>query len=279
MHSTQQERTDRRDVVALLPAAGSGQRIAPLPCSKELFPIGFGADAQGRPRAKTACEYLLEKFERAGVESAFVVLRHGKWDIPAYFAAAPRALQLGYVVVGDTLGPPDTIDHAHSFVRGKRIVFGFPDILFGPVDVFDRLLARLEAGGADLALGLYEAHDPRAMDMVECDAHGFVRDIQLKPQVSAQRLAWLCAAWLPSFSDFLHDFMARQRGASTRAGFGAIDASGDLPMGAVIKAAVDAGLRVAGVPFAGERYVDIGTPHALASAAAELRAPRAEPAE
>jgi dTDP-glucose pyrophosphorylase len=262
--------------MALVPAAGSGQRIAPLPCSKELFPIGFSVDAQGQPRVKVVSQYLLEKFERAGVSTAIVALRKGKWDIPAYFAQEERALALSYLVVGDTLGPPDTLDHAYPFVRDKRVILGFPDILFGPPDVFDRLLTRLEAGDADLALGLYEAHDPSAMDPVECDARGFVRAVHLKPRQSELRLAWLCAAWMPSFTEYMHGFVADERAAAQRgesARFAGLDARGDMPMGLVIKAAVEAGLRVASVAFPGERYIDVGTPDDLAKAAAELRAP------
>ena len=51
-------------VVGLVPAAGSGKRIAPLPCSKELFPIGFQrSEGNSEPRAKVVSHYLLEKFE------------------------------------------------------------------------------------------------------------------------------------------------------------------------------------------------------------------------
>jgi dTDP-glucose pyrophosphorylase len=262
-------------VIALVPAAGSGQRIAPLPCSKELFPIGFENDGQGRPRPKVVSQYLLDKFEHAGVGTAIIAVRKGKWDIPAYFAEDPRTLALSYVVVGDTLGPPDTLDHVYPFVRNRRVAFGFPDILFGPIDVFDRLLGRLEAGDADIALGLYEAHDPSAMDLVDCDPSGFVRAMHLKQPVAELRLAWLCAAWLPSFSDYMHGFVAAERAAAAAgaARFAGLDARGDMPMGLVIKTAVEAGLRVAGVPFVGERYLDVGTPESLARAAAELRAP------
>lgn len=269
------ERADRQDVIALVPAAGSGQRIAPLPCSKELFPIGFERDERGQPRPKVVSEYLLDKFERAGVPTAIVAVRKGKWDIPAFFAEAPRALALGYAVVGDTLGPPDTLDHVYPFVRGRRVVFGFPDILFGPIDVFDRLLERLDAGDADIALGLYDAHDPSEMDLVDCDAHGVVRAMHLKRPVAGLHLAWLCAAWRPSFSDHMHAFVGAERAAAARGAgrFAGLDARGDMPMGLVIKAAVEAGLRVAGVPFPGERYLDVGTPESLARAAAELRAP------
>ncbi len=61
-------------------------RITPLPCSKELYPIGFrrsGKDNGLSPKA--VCHYLLEKMHLAGITKAYIVLRNGKWDIPTYF--------------------------------------------------------------------------------------------------------------------------------------------------------------------------------------------------
>jgi glucose-1-phosphate thymidylyltransferase len=71
------------EVVGLVPAAGQGKRIAPLPLSKELFPIGFQViDGEKTPQPKVVSHYLLEKFRYAGITKAFIVIREGKWDIP-----------------------------------------------------------------------------------------------------------------------------------------------------------------------------------------------------
>ena len=45
-----------------------------------------------------------------------------------------------------------------------------------------------------------------------------------------------------------------------------IDPQGDLPVGAVIQAAIRKGLRVDGVTFPTGTYIDIGTPGDLAKA-------------
>jgi hypothetical protein len=45
-----------------------------------------------------------------------------------------------------------------------------------------------------------------------------------------------------------------------------IDPQGDLPFGAVLRAAVQAKLKVEGVIFPTGRYLDIGTPEALSAA-------------
>jgi dTDP-glucose pyrophosphorylase len=260
----------RPGVVALVPAAGSAKRIAPLPCSKELFPIGFQRDgAAAEPRAKVVSHYLIDKFRIAGITSAFFVLRNGKWDIPTYYGDGEMVgIDLAYVVVGETRGPPDTLDRAYSFVRNRTVAFGFPDMLFGPDDVFDRLLRQLEERNADVILGLYPAHDPRLMDMVDISDEGVVRSIVLKPQQTDLRYAWICAVWASTFTEHMHVFVANERKTADggRMAYEGVDPQGDLPFGMVIKAALHSGLRVSGVTFPEENYIDIGTPADLVRA-------------
>ncbi len=73
-----------RDVIGLLPARGEARRLAPLPCSKELYLVGFRSVDEGRSlRPKVACHYLLEKMRAAEITRAYIVLCDGNWDIPA----------------------------------------------------------------------------------------------------------------------------------------------------------------------------------------------------
>ena len=92
-------------VVGLVPAAGRAKRIAPLPCSKEIFPVGFRRDAQGDVRPRVASHDLFAKFARAGASRAYVILREGKWDIPAYFVDGRIVgLDLAYIVIAESIG-------------------------------------------------------------------------------------------------------------------------------------------------------------------------------
>src|SRR5437764_12541991 len=77
-------------LVGLIPAAGRAERLGPLPCSKELLPIGFRETPRG-PAPKVAGHYLLERFRAAGVRRAFLVLHESKWDIPRYFGTGEIA--------------------------------------------------------------------------------------------------------------------------------------------------------------------------------------------
>jgi glucose-1-phosphate thymidylyltransferase len=256
-------------VVGLVPAAGRAKRIAPLPCSKEIFPIGFRRDDEGRIRPRVASHDLFAKFVRAGATRGYVILREGKWDIPGYFGDGRLVgLDLAYIVIGESIGPPDTLDRAYPFVSNDVVVFGFPDILFGPEDVFERLLGKLRDAEADVVLGLYPTADTIAMDMVGIDDQGLVHSIQLKPQSTALRHAWVCAVWSPVFTEFMHRFVQQERAkhAADQAAYRDIDPQGDLPFGAVMKGALDAGLRMCGVVFSDGTYRDIGVPDNLVEA-------------
>ncbi len=73
------------EVVGLLPASGQATFIIPLPCSKELYPVSLQRiDEDGDLRPKAVCIYLLERMRLAGITKAYIILRNGKWDIPAY---------------------------------------------------------------------------------------------------------------------------------------------------------------------------------------------------
>ena len=254
------------DIVGLIPAAGRGKRIAPLPCSKELYPIGFRPDEHGDLRPEVASAHLLDKFRHAGIDRTFIILRDGKWDIPAYYGdGRALGLNLAYVVIDGSIGPPDTLDRAYPFIANQTIVFGFPDILFGPDDVFVRLLEELRRTGSDIVLGCFPGDDVRQLDMLDIDERGRIRSIDLKPQSSSLRFTWVCAVWLPAFTRFMHDHVERERArhAQNALAFQGIDPQGDLPVGAVIRAAIEQGLSVHGLTFPDQRFIDIGTPENL----------------
>jgi len=260
-----------RDVLALIPAGGRGSRIAPIPGSKELFPIGFTDVDSDEPKVRVISQYLFERLVAGGVGQGIVVLRQGKWDIPAYYGeGAPAGMRLSYVVVGETLGPPDTIDRAYAFARHSVVAFGFPDILLGPPDVYDQLLCRMDVGDVDVVLGLHDVVERSASDMVEVDQDNRVRGIYLKDVTSTLPQCWACAVWGPSFTEFMHASVREHRDR-TADSFASIDAGGDLPMGLILKQAVEAGLNIAGVRFKGEHWIDVGSPRDLLRVAGELR--------
>lgn len=257
-----------RDVIGLLPAGGHATRISPLPCSKELFPIGFRTvgDAKTK-RPKVVCHYLLEKMRLAGIHKAYAILRPGKWDIPAYLGDGSLLdMHLGYLVTGLPYGVPYTLDQAYPFVQHSLVALGFPDILFGPDDAFVRLLARQAASHADVVIGVLPFENPQKGGMVEFDATGRVSAIIEKPKHSALRYSWCIAVWTPVFTHFMHHHIAEVLQQQQAEAAIATQLSFEIPMGDVIHAAIAHGLQVEAEILPGDGYLDIGTPDDLTRA-------------
>ena len=259
-----------QEVIGLLPAAGQARRIAPLPVSKELYPIGFrfvGENHSLRPKA--VCHYLLEKMRLAGITKAYIILRSGKWDIPAYLGdGAILTMNLGYLIMGLPFGVPYTLDQAYPFVQKAVVALGFPDILFQPDDVFVQLLARLRANKADVVLGLFPTDQSQKAGMVDFDAGGRVYLVIEKPSQTDLRYMWGVAVWTPVLTQFMHEYLATIEADRWHSDAGNHPKKQrELPLGDVIQAAIDRGLRVEAEVFTdGEYLLDIGTPEDLVRA-------------
>ena len=258
-----------REVVGLVPAGGKAERIAPLPCSKELLPLGFQLmEGSSQPRPKVVCHYLFEKFRLAGIAKTFIVLRKGKWDIPAYFGHGEFVnMHLGYLIMGESFGPPFTLDQAYPFVHDKLVAFGFPDIMISSGNVFGPLLEQQATTQADMVLAVFPAHNSQLMDMVEIDEHGKIYAMFLKPDKTDLQLCWLGGVWTPVFTQFMHEYLQdyRRENDSQISKAGKLEGE-DLTVGAVIQAAIQKGLQVYGVVFPEGKYIDIGTSENLVKA-------------
>lgn len=245
-------------LVGLIPAAGRAERLGPLPCSKELLPVGFRDTPRG-PAPKVASHYLLERFRAAGIRRAYLVLHESKWDVARYLGSGELAdVALAYLSIPGSRSVPETLDRAYPFVEGALVALGFPDILFEPADAYARLLERQAATGADLVLGLFPTERCQTTDMVDCGPDGRVRRIEVRPASTSLRFNWLIAVWTPVFTRHLHQAVRAAAGGD-----------GEFQIGAVVRSAVEAGMRVEGVEFPEGRFRDIGTPGDLAAAMRE----------
>lgn len=269
---TSRNQDKAQEVIGLLPAAGQATRISPLPGSKELYPIGFRSVDGGRSlRPKVVCHYLLERMRLAGITKAYIVLRSGKWDIPAYLGDGVMLdMSLGYLIMGLPFGVPYTLDQAYPFVQETLVALGFPDILFWPNDAFTKLLARQAARKVDVVLGLFPTDQPHKAGMVDFDAIGRVHLIVEKPLQTSLRYMWGLAVWTPVFTHFMHQYLAAKLQpanviAADRlySGHNPIQLQQDLPIGDVLQAAIDSGLQIEAEVFPDGAYLDIGTPEDL----------------
>jgi len=263
----------RAEIVGLIPAAGRASRLAPLPCSKELVPIGFQTAAEGAERRpKPVSQYLLDRMKRAGARKVFFVARAGKWDIADYYGDGSRlGLHLAYLHVGAPWGPPFSVAQAVPFIGDATVVFGFPDILVDPVDSFSPLIHRLDETGTDVVLGLFDCRGHEPGDVIQRDGNGRVTGLQTKeerPVRPDRYVCWMFAAWRGSFSRFLATECAQLAvQAEAMAQAAPAGPAPEWPVGAIIAAAIRAGLHVDSVFFPEGRFLDVGTPDGITAAA------------
>lgn len=267
-----------REVIGLVPAAGQAGRLGALPCSKEIFPLGFRADAEGTERPYPVCGHLLESFARADVARAFILLRRGKWDIPALLGdGSSYGIPIAYLAFEPTANVPETLDRAFPFVSEATVALGFPDIVIEPADAYRPLLRRLRQTGAEVVLGLFPTDQSWKTDMVELDDRDRrpgrapaqrVRRIVIKQAESSLRFTWSIAVWGPAFSRYLHEFVDDGRAAAEEE----VHVE-ETYIGDVIQAAIVDGMAVIGECFEDGSFLDVGTPQDLRRAVARF-APR-----
>jgi glucose-1-phosphate thymidylyltransferase len=245
------------DVIGLIPAAGYSRRISPLPCSKEIYPVGFFRNSSGDDRPKAVCLYLIESMRQAGITKIVIVIRKGKFDIPAYLGDGRHfGVDLVYRVMEDSPSPSHALDHAYPFVKNTTVAFGFPDIIFHAPGAFARLLSGYWENRADVALGVFRIKKASNDDRVVLDRKGWVKKFEVSASGARDPHTWTIAVWGPRFTQFVHDFL---QGESDCGKF-------ELTMGHILEPAFRNGLRLWGILFSKGSYLDIGTPESLAQA-------------
>jgi len=260
------------EIVGLIPAGGKGTRVAPLPCSKELYPVGFhDAHEVLGFRPKVISHYLLEKMRLAGITRAYIVLRKGKWDIPSYFGDGKIFdMHLAYLMMDLPFGVPYTLDQAFPFVQDKLVALGFPDVLLQPQDSFIWLLKKQRESDSDVVLGLYPTDQPHKMDVVDLKKDGGIKKISVKPSNFSEAksmYAWQTAVWTPVFTEYLHAFVAEhKKKISSSSSIKTKEDKQELFLGEVFQAAMKNEFNINSVVFSKGNCLDVGTSEDLAKA-------------
>jgi glucose-1-phosphate thymidylyltransferase len=246
--------------VGLIPAAGLATRLGALPCSKEILPLPQpGSDKTNRIRVVADC--LLDAYKSAGIEDVYFIIRKGKWDIPAFYGDGyPLGLNITYLMMRHPFGTPFTLDQAFPFIKDKRIALGFPDIQFSPGNVYQQILSKQTKTNADVVLGLFPPDNPSKFDMVDFSPSGQVKRIDIKPTKTNLEYGWICAVWTPTFTAFMHDYLANALNKNKP------ESSTEIYVGTVMQAALNEGIAIATEVFPNGRAIDIGTPGDLAKA-------------
>src|SRR5512140_3668828 len=144
-------------MIGIIPAAGAGQRIQPLGCSKELLPVGSRAIG-GVERPKAVAEYLVERMIAAGADQICMVISAEKTDIVKYFAEREYAAEIFYVVQQKPLGLCDALFRAEPFARhAGQVMIGLPDTIWFPENAYLKALDNNR--GADVNLVCFPVLD------------------------------------------------------------------------------------------------------------------------
>ena len=242
-------------MIGIIPAAGAGQRIQPLGCSKELLPVGARV-LDGCERPKAVSEYLVERMIAAGAEQICMVISAEKADIVKYYAERNYTAEIFYVVQRKPQGLCDALFRAEPFARRhEQVLIGLPDTIWFPENAY---LPALDLEQTDVNLVLFPVNDPTAFDAVSCDDLGFVREVQVKKKDAASHWVWgAVTARGESFHRLKLLWESRHRG--------------DEYLGDLLNAFIAAGNVVKG-RHCGEVYMDVGTMEGYRNAQDYLRA-------
>jgi dTDP-glucose pyrophosphorylase len=235
---------------AIVPAAGVGQRIQPIACSKELLPVGHRFEGAIK-RPKAVSEYLFERLVTAGATHICVVISPDKTDMMQYYGERFLDVPICYVVQKAPRGLCDAIFKAVPLVpAADDVLFGLPDTIWFPHDAL-RMLPRDAS-----SLLLFPVPHPCHFDAVLTAEDGAVVEVEVK--VPAPRTQWVWGAGRLAGADFqaLHALW-RQRQCQ------------DEYLGTLFNAYLERGGRLRGVR-AGETYLDVGTYDGFRAAAVIL---------
>jgi glucose-1-phosphate thymidylyltransferase len=175
-------------VIGIIPAAGAGQRIQPLGCSKELLPVG-SRRVDGVERPKAVAEYLVERMIAAGADKICMVISAEKADIVRYFAERDYAAQIFYVVQQQPQGLCDALFRAEPFAAAEdQVLIGLPDTIWFPENAYRPALERRRE--AEVSLVLFPVDQPQYFDAVVCDDLGYVQQVEVKRPDAHSHWIW-----------------------------------------------------------------------------------------
>ncbi len=230
-------------MIGIIPAAGAGQRIQPLGCSKELLPVGSRV-IDGIERPKAVMEYLVERMIAAGADQICMVISGEKTDIVRYFAERDYAAEIFYAIQNQPRGLCDALFRAEPFARTHgEVLIGLPDTIWFPENAY-RTSLDLQPR-ADVNLVCFPVSDASAFDSVVSDDSGYVRRVDVKAQDYESLWIWGAVVTTgAAFRDLKLLWESRHRK--------------DEFLGYLLNAYIAAGNSVR-ASHVGEVYMDVGT--------------------
>jgi glucose-1-phosphate thymidylyltransferase len=229
-------------MIGIIPAAGEGQRIQPLGCSKELLPVG-SRRIDGVDRPKAISEYLVERMIAAGAGQICMVIAPDKSDIIRYYAERDYTAEIFYVVQKRAAGLCDALFRTEPFAqRHGEVLIGLPDTIWFPENAY---LHALDFSRAEVNLVCFPVPDPWQFDAVVANDLGYVKRVEVKRRDACSHWIWGAVTTTgEAFRQLKLLWDARHRE--------------DQFFGDLLNAYIDAGFTVR-ASHVGETYMDAGT--------------------
>lgn len=229
--------------IGLVPAAGRGTRLG-LPFPKELFPI------VKINKYKPVAEYAVNQIIAAGVKHIVFVINESKHQLLGYFGSGRRfgcsfsyVTQDSYESINFSRSPglAHAINSAFHLIQNKNVLFGMPDTIIQPENVFLQGMDFFDH--SDVILYLFPTETPSKFGMVRMDSKQKVQEIIDKPTFSDLKYMWGCIMWKPVFTDFIHSSVE----------------NGVFDFAEIMNAAIVDGIRFLGLHLKKGEFVDLGT--------------------
>ncbi|WP_164984960.1 sugar phosphate nucleotidyltransferase [Ammoniphilus sp. CFH 90114] len=241
-------------LIGIIPAAGLGSRLQPLPFSKELYPAGFQT-VNGNLRVSPISLHLIKSLQQAKVNHVFFVINPQKTDIPRYYLNGKElGMNFSYLYQPKQKGMVDALAQVTSWIWGDDdtlLLFGMPDTYFQPPSLFEKMIEVMK-NNQDLhvVLGVFPTSSWWKLGMVRFKEQengiGHVLDIHDKPKVKPKtKFAWGTAVWRLSFQQYLTRCQDEYKGEN------------ELVLGDVFMRAKTDGMKIGCV--VGKEYEDLGT--------------------
>jgi glucose-1-phosphate thymidylyltransferase len=235
--------------VALIPAAGSADRLPGISGSKEMLEVAVTPTSEHYP----ILQHLLTHLAVSSLRQIVLITSPDKQDILDYLGrAGAETNNVAIELISNSRSVVHTLSGTADHFTRDSIFMALPDILFRPGQAITELLNAWPTCQADLLLGLFPTDRPEKSDIVETDANGGVVRIRIKESAAANGYAWIMAMWTPVFTRFLSKWLS------------SLPPENNEPqLGEVFNAAITAGLNIDSIRFPAGGFLDIGTPDDL----------------
>ena len=232
--------------IGLIPAAGRGSRLnwfAP----KELFPFDY-EKVGGKYFFTPLSRHVFDLMRIAMAEPIFFVISSSKAPLLGYYGDGSQfGTNLAYLVQEKPRGLANVIGMISDFCSANDIViFGMPDTIMKPRNVFPVLINKLCDVDADVCVGLFRAAHPERFGTVILTGTGEFVTCEDKPLTPKSKWFWGALAFRKRFAEVCKTTRPRN--------------NKEVQVADALNLSKRRGLGIAVHKFSDGAYYDLGTP-------------------